>query len=99
MRNTEFILVLLFISYCIVFYVDSCKPTFALLCIYNIFKTNKINPVPHLSTGLCLAHLSAHSGASLAWVISDCLGEGAPEPAVQPRKINSSRLYSCNEEL
>ena len=27
--NTEFILVLLFINYCIIFHMNDCKPTFA----------------------------------------------------------------------
>ena len=35
MHNTDFILVLSFINYCILFHMNSCEPTFAHSCIYT----------------------------------------------------------------
>ena len=46
MQSTEFILVLLFINYCIIFHMNNRKPTFANSCIsvvllaYKGFKKN-----------------------------------------------------------
>ena len=34
-QNTEFILVLLFIYYCIIFHMNNCKSTFVSLCTYS----------------------------------------------------------------
>ena len=42
MGNTEFILVLLFISCCIIFHVNNCKPTFAPLCVRSMWR--KVQP-------------------------------------------------------
>ena len=35
MQNTEFILVLLLMNYCIGFHMNNCKPTFASPCMFN----------------------------------------------------------------
>ena len=37
MQNTEFTLVLLFINYCTIFYMNNCKLAFALHCIVPTF--------------------------------------------------------------
>lgn len=36
----EFILVILFINYCIIFYTNNCKPAFATPCIVTMFLSN-----------------------------------------------------------
>ena len=36
-QNTEFILILLFIKYCIIFHMNNCKPTFAPPCIKVLY--------------------------------------------------------------
>ena len=38
-QDAEFILLLLFINYCIIVYMNNCKPTFATYCIVSIAAT------------------------------------------------------------
>lgn len=69
---------------------------FIFVYIYNIFKINKINFVPCLSTGLQWgsAHPATNPGASVACDVSDWLGGETVKATVQPREINSIRIQS-----
>ena len=54
--DTEFILVLLFINYCIIFHMNNCKPTFAHPCVCKMITAIKLinDPAPYRVIPFCV---------------------------------------------
>ena len=57
MQNTEFILVLFFINYCIIFHMNNCKSTFA-HPLHSVALSKNINIDPRMSAPNSMETLS-----------------------------------------